>query len=169
MDPEGNPVEAGPRIPAIVISPFGEAHAIVKQYSEHSSVIKFIDEVYGLQPLADLPNEIFGRLVGLFTLGQSYLTPADDIVPGIGDLFPAFDNARLTGTVAPIPASQAMIDPTIVQTLPHYGAEGGGCHAVGITPTDYKADGSVVDPAPADFNPRPTTNIGIPTSGNWTP
>ena len=168
-DPEGNPVEAGPRIPAIVISPFASAHAIVKQYSEHSSVIKFIDEVFGLQPLADLPDEIFGRLEGIFTLGQNYLTPADDIVPGIGDLFPAFDNARLMGTAAAIPASQAMIDPTTVHTLPHYAAEGGGCKALGITPTDFNTDGTVKDPAPADFNPRPTVTPGIPTQAGWTP
>ena len=168
-DPEGKPVEAGPRIPAIVISPFASAHSIVKQYSEHSSVIKFIDELYGLQPLADLPDEIVGRLIGYLTLGQLYLTPADDIVPGIGDLFPAFDNARLMGTAAPIPASQAMIDPTIVHTLPHYASEGGGCAATGITPTDFNPDGTVKDPAPADFNPRPTVTPGIPTQAGWTP
>ena len=169
LDPEGNPVEGGPRIPAIVISPFASAHAIIKQYSEHSSVIKFIDELYGLTPLADLPNEIYGRLLGYLQLGQTYLTPADDIVPGIGDLFPAFDNARLLGTAEPIPASQAMIDPITVHSLPHYAAQGGGCAAIGVTPTDFNADGTVKDPAPADFNPRPTVTPGIPTQPGWTP
>ena len=168
-DPQGNPIEGGPRIPAIVISPYASAHTIIKQYSEHSSVIKFIDELYGLQPLADLPNEIYGRLVGFLTLGQLYLSPADDVVPGIGDLFPAFDNARLIGSADPIPASQAMIDPTIVHALPHYAAEGGGCAAIHVTPTDFNADGTVKDPAPADFNPRPTTTPGIPTQPGWTP
>ena len=167
-DPQGNPIEAGPRIPTIVISPYASSHVIVKQYSEHSSVIKFIDEVFGLFPLADLPNEIFGRLVGYFTLGQLYLGPADDGVPGIGDLFPAFDNARLSGTAAALPASYAEIAPATVHSLPHSASAGGGCKALGITPTDY-VGGKVIDPAPSDFNPRPSTNPGIPTSGTWVP
>jgi phospholipase C len=169
LDPEGNPVENGPRIPAIVVSPYASAHVIVHQPSEHSSVIKFIDELFGLAPLADLPNELYGRLLGYFQLGQLYLSPADDGVSNIGDLFPAFDNERLLGTAAPLPASYAMIDPTIVHTLPHYASAGGGCKALDITPTDYTANGTVIDPAPADFNPRPGTNPGTPTSGNWTP
>ncbi len=167
-DPQGNPIEAGPRIPTIVISPYASSHVIVKQYSEHSSVIKFIDELFDLFPLADLPNEIFGRLVGYFTLGQLYLGPADDGVPGIGDLFPAFDNARLSGTAAALPASYAEIAPATVHSLPHYASAGGGCKALGITPTDY-VGGKVIDPAPSDFNPRPSTNPGIPTSGTWVP
>ncbi len=169
LDPEGKPIDGGPRIPAIVISPFGSSHVIVKQYSEHSSVIKFINELYGLAPLADLPDELLGRLEGFFKLGQLYLSPADDGVPDIGDLFPAFDNARLTGAAAPIPASFAEIDPAVVHSLPHYAAQGGGCKAIGVTPTDFKPDGTVIDPAPADFNPRPSATPGIPTSGTWTP
>ncbi len=169
LDPEGKPIDGGPRIPAIVISPFGASHVIVHQYSEHSSVIKFINELYGLAPLADLPDELLGRLEGFFKLGQLYLSPADDGVPDIGDLFPAFDNARLTGAAAPIPASFAAIDPAVVHSLPHYAAQGGGCKAIGITPTDFMSDGTVIDPAPADFNPRPSATPGIPTSGAWTP
>jgi len=30
-------------------------------------------------------------------------------------------------------------------------------------------DGKLLDPAPDDFNPRPSTTPGIPTSGTWTP
>ena len=165
--PTGNYIEAGPRIPAIVISPYGRAHTIIHTYSEHSSVIKFIDKVFGLTPLADLPDEEIGRVEGYLATGQAYLTPADDGVPGVGDLFPAFSDARLLDLAAPLPASYAEIDPSIVHTLPQYGGQ--GCHALGITPTDYKPDGTVIDPPPADFNPRPSTNPGIPTSGTWTP
>ena len=168
-DPKGNPIENGPRIPAIVISPYGSAHVIVNQPSEHSSVIKFIAEMFNLIPLADLPDELYGRLLGYFNLNQLYLSPADDGVPNVGDLFPAFSNMRLLGQAPLLPASYAEIDPTVVHTLPHYGTFG-GCKALQITPTDYNADGTVIDPAPADFNPRPTTApTGIPTSGNWTP
>lgn len=169
LDPEGNPVAPGPRIPAIVISPYGRANVVVHQYSEHSSVIKFIDELFGLLPLADLPDEVAGRVVGQNELNQPYLTPADDVVPGIGDLFPAFSDARLLGLAAPLPASLAEIPSATVHTLPHY--NGQGCQAVGITPVDYPngLNSAPIDPAPTDFNPRPSTNPGIPTSGTWTP
>ncbi len=169
LDPEGHPLAGGPRIPAIVISPYGRANVIVHQYSEHSSVIKFIDEMFGLTPLADLPDEQKARIEGQQQLGQPYLTPADDVVPGIGDLFPAFSDARLLGLAAPLPASDAAIAPAIAHTLPQYGGQ--GCKAIGITPTDYVngLDAPPIDPPPADFNPRPSTNPGIPTSGTWTP
>ena len=167
--PTGNYIEAGPRIPAIVISPYGRAHTVIHQYSEHSSVIKFIDELFGLLPLADLPDEVAGRIIGQQEMGQQYLTPADDVVPGIGDLFPAFSDARLLGLAAKLPASYAAISPSIVYTLPHYGGQ--GCRAIGITPVDYPngLGGAPLDPPPTDFNPRPSTNPGIPTSGTWTP
>ena len=58
---------------------------------------------------------------------------------------------------ATIPAGQ-------VVSLPHAGAQ--GCRALQITPTDM-VTGTLVDPAPADFNPRPSTNPGLPTSGTW--
>ena len=108
-DPEGNYIEAGPRIPAIVISPYSRAHVVIHQYSEHSSVIKFIDELFGLLPLADLPDEVAGRILGQSETGQSTLTPADDVIPNIGDLFPAFSDARLLGLAAPLPATVAEI------------------------------------------------------------
>lgn len=57
-----------------------------------------------------------------------------------------------------------MISRTDVVTLPHYGAK--GCHKLHIIPTDY-VDGKVIDPAPADFNPRPGSEPGVPTSGSW--
>ena len=60
-DPNGHPLTGGPRIPAIVISPYSAAHTISTAYSEHSSVIKFIDELFGLVPLADLPDEMNGH------------------------------------------------------------------------------------------------------------
>jgi phospholipase C len=47
-----------------VISPFSRVHAISHAYSEHSSVIKFIDELFDLTPLADLPDEVLGRKHG---------------------------------------------------------------------------------------------------------
>jgi phospholipase C len=167
LDPEGNPLSGGPRIPAIVISPYSIAHGISHERSEHSSVIKFIDELFNLTPLADLPDEAKARRLGRDNLGQADLGPADDVVPNVSDLFSAFDDARLTGQVQPLPASYAEIPANLVKSLPHYGGQ--GCFTLNIVPTDYVPGKGLIDPAPADFNPRPSTNPGTPTAGNWTP
>ncbi len=165
-DPEGAPLEPSSRIPTIVISPYAKAHAIVSQNSEHSSVIKFIDKLFNLTPLADLPDETRGFALGKSQFGQDYVGPADAKTPGIGDMLAAFDNARLTGMAPMLPAAYAQILPDVKPSLPHYAA--GGCYTLNIVPTDY-VDGTLLDPAPADFNPRPSTTPGIPTSGGWTP
>jgi phospholipase C len=169
--PDGMPLTGGPRIPAIVISPYGVAHAVSHVYSEHSAVIKFIDALFGLTPLADLPDEKGAR--GLHVLKapdgsvQKDLGPADDFV-AMGDLFEAFDNDRLLGKVEVLPANYAMI--AGVNALPHMGGE--GCKALGITPTDYPHGVSVggeSDAPPADFNPRAVVTPGEPLAGGWVP
>jgi len=165
FDPEGNALDQGPRIPAIVISPYGKVHAISHEATEHGSVIKFIDELFNLTPLADLPDEAAARELGKTTYNQNYMGPSDDQTPGVGDLFTAFDNARLKGNAAPLPSSFAKIPTDQVLSLPHF--NGQGCSALHINPTDI-VHGEVIDPAPADFNPRPSTDPGVPTSGTWT-
>ena len=165
FDPVGNALDQGPRIPAMVISPYGVVHAISHEATEHSSIIKFIDELFSLTPLADLPDEANARELGeLPPFNQKYLGPADAHTPGVGNLFSAFDNARLLGWRPALSPWYAMIPREDVVTLPHYGAE--GCKALHITPTDI-VHGKVIDPAPADFNPRPSSNPGLPTSGTW--
>jgi phospholipase C len=164
FDPLGNALDQGPRIPAIVISPYAMVHAVSHEPAEHGSIIKFIDEVFNLTPLGDLPDESAARALGKQTYGQLYLGPSDSHTPGVGDLFTAFDNGRLLGTVAPVPASFAMIPQGQLTSLPHFGGQ--GCRVLQITPTDT-VNGAVIDPAPADFNPRPGTNPGLPTSGAW--
>ena len=164
FDPLGGALDQGPRIPTIVISPYGQVHAISHEATEHGSIIKFIDELFGLTPLADLPDEAAARALGEKTYGQKYLGPSDDKTPGVGNLFSAFDNARLLGFAEPLPPEYAMIPASVVLSLPHAGAQ--GCRALGITPTDY-VHGKLIDPAPADVNPRPSTNPGLPTSGTW--
>jgi phospholipase C len=167
QDPEGNPLDQGPRIPAIVISPYSVAHAISTERTEHSSIIKFIDLLFNLTPLAELPDEADARKLGEQMFGQKYLGPADAGVPGVGTMFSAFDNNRLLGKEPPLEASYAMIPSTLIHTLPQF--DGEGCRILGITPTDTGLDGTVIDPAPIDFNPRPSVTPGIPTSGTWTP
>jgi phospholipase C len=159
--PNGDPESPGSRIPTIVMSPYSATHTISHVSSEHSSVIKFIDELFGLKPLADLPVESAARKEGKALFGQPYLGPADAGVPGVGDLFEAFDNARLTGAAAPVPGNYALVSNANALTLPQFG--GKGCRALNITPTDYTASG-LIDPAPADFNPRSTLQLGVPTT-----
>ncbi|HUN62005.1 MAG TPA: alkaline phosphatase family protein [Candidatus Sulfotelmatobacter sp.] len=164
FDPVGNALNQGPRIPAIVISPYSVVHAISHEPTEHSSIIKFIDELFNLTPLADLPDEANARALGETTYGQKYLGPADAHTPGVGNLFSAFDDARLLGWLPPLPAWFAFIPRAEVVSLPHYNAQ--GCKVLHITPTDI-VDGKVIDPAPSDFNPRPGSEPGVPTSPNW--
>jgi len=115
FDPSGTALDQGPRIPAIVISPYSNVHAISHEATEHGSVIKFIDELFKLTPLADLPDEAQARKLGALLYKtpqgtpQLYLGPSDDKTPGVGDLLSAFDNARLTGAVPPIEPSFAEI------------------------------------------------------------
>lgn len=177
--PDGQPETGGSRIPAIVISPFAAAHTVSHVYSEHSSVIKFINEVFGLTPLADLPDEAAAAAAGAGNAAfnnpsgqpQTNLGPADALST-MGDLLEAFDNDRLMGLVPALPASYATIAAGTVHSLPHYG--GAGCTTIGITPTDYTNGyrvGGESDPPPLDFNPRPTQSPGSPyynTSNNTT-
>ncbi len=162
-DSFGNPNEASQRIPAIVISPFAVVHGISHRYSEHTSIITLINEIFGLKPLERLPDEERARKLGVTEFNQPNLTPFD-ADPSIGDLTEAFDNARLRGTVAPLPASYAEIAQTDVLTLPHYNNQ--GCAHLNISPTDY-VNGVLTDPPPADFNPRPSTTPGLPTTPGW--
>ncbi len=162
-DPFGEPLDQGPRIPTIVLSPYGVAHAVSHEPAEHSSIIKFIDLLYGLTPLADLPDEAQARTAGKAMFGQDNLGPADDKVAGVGNLFSAFDDFRLLGLAAPLPASYAQIPESLVNSIPQGNNQ--GCSILGITPTDA----GLPNPVPVDFNPRPTASPGIPTSGTWTP
>jgi phospholipase C len=163
-DSLGNALDQGPRIPAIVISPYSAVHTISHEPSEHGSVIKFIDGLYNLVPLAQLPDEAAALQLGQTEFNQQWLGPSDNPALPNGSLLSAFDWNRLQGTEPPLPASYAMIPPALVTSLPHF--SGQGCRILGITPTDYQK-GAVIDPAPADFNPRPGSNPGLPTTPGW--
>jgi phospholipase C len=166
--PDGLPETGGPRIPAIVISPYGASHVVSHVYSEHGSVIKFINQLFGLVPLHALPDEARARALGAAEKAvnspfgaQTQLGPNDG--DGVGDLAEAFDDERLRGTAPPVPARAAMIEDKIVKTLPHYG--GSGCAALHMTPTDYDhgyGAGLENDPPPSDFNPRPGVSVAVP-------
>jgi phospholipase C len=162
-DAAGLPLDQGPRIPAVLISPYAVAHGVSHQPAEHSSIIKLVDELFNLIPLADLPDEERARAIGVAKFGQRDLGPADDKVAGVGDLLSGFSNARLLGRAAPLPSDYAEIPAAEIDAYPHYNAQ--GCSLLQIRPTDTGRS----NPIPADFNPRPDTTPGIPTSGHWTP
>lgn len=154
-DPQGLPLSRGPRIPLIVISPYARAHVVSHQSGDHASVIKFIDLLYNLPPLADLPEELQARVAGLKMFNQADLGPADDKTPGVGNLLSAFDPARLDGTAKPLPASYAITQG--INEIPPDNNQ--GCKVIGVVPTDIVL--GIVNHIPADFNPRPET---VPTA-----
>ncbi len=162
-DLAGLPLDQGPRIPFLLISPFGVAHAVSHEPTEHSSIIRFVDELFGMIPLADLPDETRARQIGVETQHQADLGPADDHVAGVGNLFSGFDDERLLGRRKPLPPDYATIPEPLLTTFPHYG--GRGCSVLKIRPTDTGRP----NPVPDDFNPRPDTTPGLPRSGTWTP
>jgi len=163
QDAAGLPLAQGPRIPALVISPYAVAHGVSHVPTEHSSVIKFVDELFTLIPLADLPDEERGRQIGKTKFGQEHLGPADDKVPDVGDMSSAFDVLRLQGKAAPLSAAYAIIPTREIDAFPHDG--GNGCKVLGIAPTDSGRP----NPVPSDFNPRPDSTPGNPMAGGWTP
>jgi phospholipase C len=219
--PDGQPETGGPRIPLMVVSPFAVTHGVSHVYSEHSAVVRFVEELKGLVPLGQLPDEAAALTTGATLCAnpptysgsthaptlvlpgaqsttttinpfckpngaaQTALGPGD-VFPGMGDLTEAFDNDRLLGNVAPLPETYATISSP--STLPHYAATGACSNQeLNIVPTDYKngvyssaafdptgaqTTVPVIDPPPADFNPRPTVSNGSPyynTSNNTTP
>jgi phospholipase C len=184
--PDGLPLSGGARIPTIVLSPYGAAHTVAHLYAEHGSIVRFINQLFGLTPLFNLPNEVAARKAA--AANPAFNSPAGNPQTELGpndgaavtDMMEAFDNDRLLGNVPTIPASAVIIPAGTVTSLPHYG--GNGCKTLAITPTDYPngyAVGAESDPPPADFNPRPTVSPGIPyqeqtiiggvTTTPWTP
>ena len=169
---DNTPLAGGPRIPALLISPYAAQGKISHQYSEHGSIIKLINNLFGLVPLALLPDEKDGRAKGAATLGQPNLGPSDDPSNNLGDMSEAFDDDILQGNKPPLTPALATFTPEQIRSLPHLGAH--ACAAIGVLPTDYPnqaayESGAPLDPAPVDFNPRPTQSPGTPTNGDWTP
>lgn len=144
----------GPRVPLILISPYAKLGHISSEQGSQASVVKFVDAVFGLPPLATLPDELLGRYLGLAQFGQEDLGPQDAITPGISDLLDAFSTSRLMGLADPLAPAYAMVDQSYVLKIPQ--ATGLGCADLGIVTTDRQL--GINNNIPADFNPRPNTN-----------
>jgi phospholipase C len=156
--PNGTELSDGPRVPFLVISPYARVHYVSHAVGNQASVVKFVDAVFHLPPLATLPDERKGRKLGEENLHQQYMGPFDADTPDVTNLISAFDPARLDGKAKPLPASYAEVPQAWADELPTQ--SGADCKAIGITPTDIQRH--IANHIPMDFNPRPKTN---PTKG----
>jgi phospholipase C len=80
----------GPRIPLIVVSPFSRGGHVNHTYTDHASILKFIERNWHLKPLThrsrdNLPNPITPH-------GGNPYVPVN--MPAIGDLFDMFNFPR---------------------------------------------------------------------------
>ena len=160
--PDGLPLSRGVRVPLLVISPYARAHTVSHAEGDHNAVIETIEEVFGLKPLASLPDEAaalkagdspaFNRF-GPPGFHQRHLGPRDLNTPETDSLMSAFDPARLAGTAPILPGSYATIASKVVETLPHHGGE--GCRAIGMVPEDRRQ--GIATALPAGFNSLPST------------
>ncbi len=154
VGPDKTALSFGPRVPLILISPYAKLGYISHDQGSQASVVKFVDTVFGLPPLATLPDELLGRYLGLALLGQEDLGPQDAITPGISALTDAFSVSRLMGLAAPLGPDYAVVAPSYVTRIPQ--VTGLGCSDLGILTTDRQL--GIPNNIPADFNPRPKTN-----------
>jgi phospholipase C len=152
--PDGSLISDGPRVPFILISPYSRTGYVDHEQGSHASVVKFIDTLFDLPPLALLPDELRARSLGEEKFHQKGLGPEDALTPGVSDLTTAFSLQRLAGKRNPLPPSYVEVPEKLTTTLPE--ATGFGCKDIGIVPTD-RARG-IHNSIPSDFNPRPRTN-----------
>jgi phospholipase C len=155
--PDKTAYSFGPRVPLILISPYAKLGYISHEQGSQASVVKFVDTVFGLPPLATLPDELLGRYLGLAQFGQQDVGPQDALTPGVSDLLDAFSTSRLMGLADPLTPDYAIVDENYVLTLPP--TTGLGCSDLGIIPTDRQL--GIRNNIPADFNPRPKTLPGL--------
>jgi phospholipase C len=76
----------GTRIPLLVVSPFSMGGHINHSYSDHVSIIKFIERNWGLQPLTNRSRDNFPNPV---TASNNPYIPLNS--PALDDLFDAFN------------------------------------------------------------------------------
>src|SRR5262249_16139096 len=76
----------GPRIPLIAVSPFSKGGRIVHSYTDHVSILKFIERNWRLEPLTSPSPDT------LANAGRRHDNPyVPTNMPAIGDLFDMFE------------------------------------------------------------------------------
>jgi phospholipase C len=76
----------GTRIPLIVVSPYTKPGHISHEYSDHVSILKFIEKNWGLKPVTYRSRDNFPNPI---VKGNNPYVPVNS--PAIGDLFDLFD------------------------------------------------------------------------------
>ena len=76
----------GTRIPLLIVSPFTQGGQVTHSYTDHVSLIKFIERNFGLKPLTGRSRD---NLPNPKTLASNPYVPLN--TPAIGDLFDAFN------------------------------------------------------------------------------
>ena len=149
-------------MPLILISPYARIHAVSHVEGDHNAVIETINMIFGLPPLATLPDEAHALSAGnseqfnaLGPVGfqQKHLGPRDINSSISESLLSGFDPQRLLGNSRALPPSLAMIPDNIVSSIPHYGGQ--GCREIEVVPEDIQQGISNV--LPMGFNPLPST------------
>ena len=159
-DPNNTQLSRGPRVPLLVISPYAQTHVVSHEVGDTNAIIKFINLVFNLPALEDLPDEYNAQQAGKQVYNQDNLGPQDDPKnPLDGDLISAFSINRLNGHDV-LPASYVTIPDSDITTLPQWGTDPLNSSHMHITPTDSKR----TNPIPPDFNPRPSSQPGYPSS-----
>ena len=77
----------GTRIPFVIVSPWTKKGTVNHDYSDHASILKFIERNWLLEPLSErsrdnLPNPVHGKYKHIYV---------PKTVPAISDLFSLFD------------------------------------------------------------------------------
>ncbi len=157
QDPSGGELSRGPRVPLIVLSPFAQTHVVSHEIGDTNAIIKFINLVFNLPALEDLPDEQNAQQAGKQIYNQDNLGPTDDPKnPLSGDLTSAFSISRLRGNDV-LPASYVTIPDKEITKLPQWGHNPLKTH-LHITPTDSGKTNTI----PTDFNPRPSSQPNYP-------
>jgi phospholipase C len=129
--PDGHPCGDGPRVPAMIISPYAKDHAVISALADHSSFSKMLAKIFDLPLLGSLPDE------------APYLPEGPrDTNPRLSDLLAALDPERLSGTKSPIPNTDAIVDDVAVPPKE-------SCQSLGIRPDVIPGENK----PPAGFGP----------------
>src|ERR1035441_5107661 len=113
--PDNSLISNGPRVPFLLISPYARTHYVAQAQGSQSSVVKFIDTVFNLPPLALLPDELSARKKGEKEFGQKNLGPGDALIPALRRRLDARSPSRLSGKAAPLPPYYVTVFEALVQ------------------------------------------------------
>lgn len=84
----------GLRIPMIIVSPFAKPGYVDTTFSDHSSVLKFIEKAFGLPTLASINHEFDTSTPGTNNQANGAPFPPRDGNPALSDLTQCFDFTR---------------------------------------------------------------------------